>query len=347
MLLAGWTTATFMMASDQSGIAAERAALAAQQSKVNSSAASIDRYRQSVGEVTHDLEARQDFLDEHLKTLMGNAQDAGALIGADSKTNAAPSTNARKISAAMPQARPLLRIEQRQRQFAVQLTAIAKSRAGAAEKAIRSLGIDPRAFGAQRSNGQGGPYIPWRGDKGEITPELRNLSAAVARLDVLESTLAAMPSGKPTSAPMVTSSYGYRRDPFNGAPAFHAGLDFPGTYGQPILAAAAGRVSYVGQRQGYGNVVEVDHGHGIMTRYAHLSGFVARVGQTVERGQQLARMGSTGRSTGTHLHFEVRLNDTPINPRRFLEADAHVLQVQQDASRRTAAGPAPRVRHGR
>lgn len=163
------------------------------------------------------------------------------------------------------------------------------------------------------------------------------MSAAIARLDVLQTTLAAMPSGKPTAAPMLTSSFGYRRDPFNGHAAFHAGLDFPGRYGQPILAAAAGRIAYVGQRQGYGNVVEVDHGHGIMTRYAHLSGFTGRVGQKVERGQQVGRMGSTGRSTGTHLHFEVRLHDQPINPRRFLEADPHVLEVQQAGKVRIAA----------
>ncbi len=113
-------------------------------------------------------------------------------------------------------------------------------------------------------------------------------------------------------------------------------MDFPGRHGQPIVAAARGKVSYVGQRQGYGNVVEVDHGNGLMTRYAHLSRFAAKVGQAVARGDTIGGMGSTGRSTGTHLHFEVRQNDRPINPRRFLEAAQDVLQVQQIAKARFA-----------
>jgi murein DD-endopeptidase MepM/ murein hydrolase activator NlpD len=104
------------------------------------------------------------------------------------------------------------------------------------------------------------------------------------------------------------------------AAAFHAGLDFTGSYGQPIRAAAAGTVAYVGQRSGYGNVVEIDHGNGLMTRYAHLSGFDVRPGAKITRGQAIARMGSTGRSTGTHLHFEVRVGGNPVNPRRFLAA---------------------------
>jgi murein DD-endopeptidase MepM/ murein hydrolase activator NlpD len=166
--------------------------------------------------------------------------------------------------------------------------------------------------------------------------EFERLASALSRMEFLESSLMTIPSGRPTLAPMQSSSYGYRRDPFNGHAAFHAGIDFPGSHGQPILAAAAGKVSFVGQRSGYGNVVEVSHGNGLMTRYAHLSGFAARVGEQVDRGVMIARMGSTGRSTGDHLHFEVRLNGQPINPRRFLEARKDVLQVQQIATARLA-----------
>ena len=139
---------------------------------------------------------------------------------------------------------------------------------------------------------------------------------------------------------METSSYGYRRDPFNGQTAFHAGIDFPGSYGQPIQAAASGRISYVGQRPGYGNVIEIEHGNAILTRYAHLSRFGARVGDDVKRGQTIARMGSTGRSTGTHLHFEVRVHGDAVNPRRFLEARQDVLAIQQLTQAR-----APQSRH--
>ncbi len=163
------------------------------------------------------------------------------------------------------------------------------------------------------------------------------LEGALFRMEVFERTLVAIPSGQPAHVLMLSSSYGYRSDPFTGAGAMHAGLDFPGPIGTPILAAAPGRVSFVGQKSGYGNVVEVDHGQGILTRYAHLSGFNAKVGDRVTAGQQIARMGSTGRSTGSHLHFEVRLNGVAVNPRRFLEAKADVLEVKDDARQRVGA----------
>jgi len=117
-----------------------------------------------------------------------------------------------------------------------------------------------------------------------------------------------------------SSSFGYRSDPFTGGAAFHAGIDFPGPMGSPIYAAAPGRVSFVGRRAGYGNLVEISHGNGLTTRYAHLSRFTTQVGAKVDGGTQIAAMGSTGRSTGSHLHFEVRVNGRAVNPRPFLQA---------------------------
>jgi murein DD-endopeptidase MepM/ murein hydrolase activator NlpD len=114
----------------------------------------------------------------------------------------------------------------------------------------------------------------------------------------------------------------------------HAGLDFKGAVGTPILAAAEGRVVLAGFNGGYGNSVEIRHANGIVTRYAHLSGLNVRKGQMVERGVRIGRMGSTGRSTGSHLHFEVRLNGQAINPRKFLEANPDVLKVQTIAGHR-------------
>ena len=205
-----------------------------------------------------------------------------------------------------------------------------------AAAAIRSFGLNPDSLTRNAARAQGGPFVPWQGAEGALTGELEHLADAMARMEFLERSLLSIPSGQPTSTPMLSSSYGYRRDPFNGHAAFHAGLDFPGHRGQPINAAANGKVSFVGQRSGYGNVVEVTHGNGLMTRYAHLSGFAAHVGDTVARGAMIGRMGSTGRSTGPHLHFEVRLNGQAINPRRFLEARKDVLQVQQIAKARFA-----------
>lgn len=136
---------------------------------------------------------------------------------------------------------------------------------------------------------------------------------------------------------MISSGFGYRHDPFTGESAMHSGLDFRGPIGAPIHAAAAGRVSFVGVKSGYGNVVEISHGNGLLTRYAHMSRWQARVGQDVAAGDVIGAIGSTGRSTGPHLHFEVRINDRAVNPRPFLETAPHVLEeARTDLPRRGA-----------
>jgi murein DD-endopeptidase MepM/ murein hydrolase activator NlpD len=334
LALGGWAAATLFMVAGQADLAVERAMLDAQSKAVASKQRQVSTYSRSVGEIAADLKERQDFLEDTTKSIMGGGNGEGAVVG-KAEATPVPAAAGKKISAAVPEARPLLALEQRQLSFARRLTGAIAARTKRAEQAIRSFGLNPLTL-ARRPVAQGGPFIPWKGDSDGLDGEMKQLSLALARLDVLEASLVAIPSGKPTAAPMLSSSYGYRRDPFTGAAAFHSGLDFPGSYGQPILAAAGGRVSYVGPRQGYGNVVEVDHGNGLMTRYAHLSGFGTKVGSVVTRGQPIARMGSTGRSTGTHLHFEVRLNGAAINPRRFLEATQDVLQVQQIAKARFA-----------
>ncbi|WP_419723121.1 M23 family metallopeptidase [Sphingobium aromaticiconvertens] len=338
--LLGCGALALSVASQSAAIARERAQLVQQGKAVASSADKVESYKNSVQTLARDLEARQDFMDDLYRTHFGaeGEADASALIGKDDvkgKDAGKADALARKISAA-PDSGPLLKIEQRQRRFAALLTDAVERRTIKAAAAIRSFGLNPDMMARSASRAQGGPFVPWRGDDDALSSELKSLASALTRMEMLERGLVAIPSGKPTSAPMLSSSYGYRRDPFNGHAAFHAGLDFPGHTGQPILAAARGKVSFVGQRQGYGNVVEVDHGNGLMTRYAHLSGFGSRVGQSVARGDAIARMGSTGRSTGPHLHFEVRLNGDPINPRQFLEARQDVLQTQQVAKNRFA-----------
>lgn len=335
--LVGWAGTTLSMALTNASIAQERAALAAKGQSVAKAAGKVADYRKSVEDLAQDLEARQDFMDGLYKTHFGAEEGnaAGADLISDAKGEKKAARLSTKISMA-PEAAPLVRIADRQRRFALLLTHAVERRADKAAAAIRSFGLNPDALARSAARAQGGPFVPWSGDKADMTPELEQLADAMARMEFLERSLLAIPSGQPTAAPMMTSSYGYRRDPFNGHAAFHAGIDFPGRYGQPINAAAAGRVAYVGQRQGYGNVVEVEHGNGLMTRYAHLSRFAARVGAKVARGDTIGRMGSTGRSTGTHLHFEVRLNGQAINPRRFLEARKDVLQVQQIATARFA-----------
>lgn len=340
ILLIGWAALTIAMVTGSAAVAHDRAVLAQQGKTVASKASKVEHYRKSVEELTQDLEERQDFMDDLYRTHFG--AEGGALsarvIGspdAETKKDAEQGGPATKTSMA-PEAAPLMKIDARQRHFALLLATAVERRADKAAAAIRSFGLNPESLSRNAARAQGGPFVPWPGEREDMPRELARLASALSRLEFLESGLIAIPSGKPTTAPMETSSYGYRRDPFNGHAAFHAGMDFPGRHGQPILAAAKGKVVYVGQRQGYGNVVEVEHGNGLMTRYAHLSGFSSRAGQTVARGDAIGRMGSTGRSTGTHLHFEVRIDGQPINPRRFLEARQDVLQIQQIAKARFA-----------
>ena len=128
----------------------------------------------------------------------------------------------------------------------------------------------------------------------------------------------------PTLAPIVdgwySSNFGYRVDPFTGSKSFHEGIDFPANVGTAIVAAASGKIVYAGYHAEYGKIIEIDHGNGLLSRYAHASQIFVNEGDLVVRGQRLGSVGSTGRSTGPHLHFEVRLNGVPQNPARFLES---------------------------
>jgi murein DD-endopeptidase MepM/ murein hydrolase activator NlpD len=125
----------------------------------------------------------------------------------------------------------------------------------------------------------------------------------------------------------INNEFGFRRNPFGGRTyEFHAGMDIDGERGDQVLAPASGIVTEAGWRGGYGNMIEVDHGNGLKTRYGHLSKIDVNVGDSISRGQIMAYVGSTGRSTGPHLHYELRLNDRPINPRRFLPPEAIELK---------------------
>ena len=331
--LAGGSAAALSAGAD---MARQRAAIERHGRSVSAAANRLAQDRRSVESLARRLEERQNFMDDLYRTHFGGQADGDAdLIGDDRNVGKGGKGKAENIGLTSDAA-PLLRLEQRQQRFALALTRAVERRADKAAAAIRSFGLNPDRLARAAARAQGGPFVPWTGDKGAMTGELEQLADAMTRLEFLERSLLAIPSGKPTTTPMQSSSYGYRRDPFNGHAAFHAGLDFPGRYGQSINAAAGGTISFVGQRQGYGKVVEITHGNGLLTRYAHLSGFAAKVGQNVARGDTIGRMGSTGRSTGTHLHFEVRLNDRPINPRRFLDARGDVAQAQRLAKARVA-----------
>ena len=156
----------------------------------------------------------------------------------------------------------------------------------------------------------------------------RQFVASNPQLSVLESLLFsreldrnAVPSRNPIDS-YITSGYGGRADPIRGGHQFHKGIDFEADVGEPVMTVADGVVSFSGPRAGYGNTVEVDHGNGYVTRYAHNSRLTTRVGDLVRSGQQIAKAGSTGRSTGAHVHFEVWENGRVVNPRKFLGAQS-------------------------
>jgi murein DD-endopeptidase MepM/ murein hydrolase activator NlpD len=169
----------------------------------------------------------------------------------------------------------------------------------------------------------GGPFVPVK-----LTPEsaaferqLLRINAARGQVDRLTRALSSVPVRKPVSGEVdTTSGFGMRVDPFLRVPAMHTGLDFRGEMGEAIRATAAGTVTHTGWSGGYGKMVEIDHGNGLSTRYGHLSAIDVEVGQTVRIGQVVGRLGSTGRSTGPHLHYETRIDGDAVDPQRFLRA---------------------------
>jgi len=332
--LAFWLIVTLAMMVNQLTVSGERMALAQKEAAVNSTENRVATYKQSIEGVAAELKQRQDVLDQMTEQFVGEPPTASKQGQSDEEL----SENTRKISAAFPEAAHLAQIEARQILFARRLTSAAIQRTEQAAEAIRKFGLNPDKLAKNSTDAMGGPLIPFfRGKDQHLHPTLERLNLALQRMDALERTLIAIPSGKPSSTGMITSSYGYRRDPFTGGGAMHSGIDFKGPKGQPILAAAGGRVTHAGWKSGYGKAVEITHGNGLMTRYAHLSRIDVAAGQRIEQGIQLGAMGSTGRSTGTHLHFEVRLNGRAINPRPFLEANTDVLKVKAIARQRAKA----------
>lgn len=128
------------------------------------------------------------------------------------------------------------------------------------------------------------------------------------------------PSGRPVTSGWISSRFGYRKDPFTGRKAFHQGVDVAGKKGSDVIAVAAGVVSWAGSRYGYGRLVEINHGNGYVTRYGHNGKVLVEAGDRVAKGQVIALMGSTGRSTGPHVHFEVLRDGKPVNPIKYLRA---------------------------
>ena len=184
------------------------------------------------------------------------------------------------------------------------------------------LGIDGQNAGSAPLS-TGGPFVPLtlRRDSGAFERQFYRINVARANVERLMRTLNAVPMRKPISGDTdLTSGFGVRPDPFLGRPAMHTGLDFRGNTGDPVRATANGTIETAGSNGGYGKLVEIDHGNGFSTRYGHLSEIDVKPGQSVKIGQIIGRVGSTGRSTGPHLHYETRLDGDAIDPQKFLRA---------------------------
>lgn len=159
--------------------------------------------------------------------------------------------------------------------------------------------------------------------------KFRALFTSWKRLDQIEQGVLSIPSARPVEGVSLTSGFGVRADPFRRGAAMHAGIDLAGPIGTPIYATADGIVSYSGWMRGYGNLIEIAHGKAVETRYGHLSKTFVKPNMRVKRGQLIGLMGSTGRSTGSHLHYEVRLDGHAVNPVPYLQATDYLLAMQR------------------
>lgn len=206
---------------------------------------------------------------------------------------------------------------------------------GAVSLLIAALGATPAA--ADDKAAAGGLFVAASVNDGAAgsaasaeaaDTQFRTLFQTWKKLDLSDHTVISVPSMQPVDKLVYSSSFGVRSDPFRRTAAMHAGVDIPGAIGTPIFATADGVVSFSGRRGAYGNLVQINHGRGIETRYAHMSKILVADNARVRRGQMIGLMGSTGRSTGSHLHYEVRLDGAAVNPIPFLQNGEYVAQVE-------------------
>ncbi|MBX6328441.1 MAG: M23 family metallopeptidase [Pseudolabrys sp.] len=217
--------------------------------------------------------------------------------------------------------RALDEVERKQTLLVTDLEQRFDSKARRMRSVLDELGVDPKS---QVKRAIGGPFVPIkppRADAGTFERQLYRINLAQAQIDTYTRALATVPIRKPVEGAVdMSSPFGVRTDPFLGRPAMHTGIDLRGDYGEPVRATAEGRVTVAGWDGGYGNMVEIDHGNGLATRYGHLSEIDVKVGQRIRIGQVIGKIGSTGRSTGPHLHYETRVRDEPVDPQKYLRA---------------------------
>jgi murein DD-endopeptidase MepM/ murein hydrolase activator NlpD len=298
--------------------------IADRQARLNSAVAELSQNSGASEDLAQAIEQRHQALTLLLAPLRGEEGAASHLQPLKAPASASAIDRVRFVR--MDQERLLDQAE-----------AFAKSRADRLRLALRLAGLDPGGLISRASGGLGGPLIEGKDPKAlaavldvdeSFAGRIQHTAASLDEMRALDTAAKKMPLGVPTSHPERSSGFGVRVDPFTRRPAFHPGLDFAGGLSTPIHATAPGVVAFTGVRSGYGNTIEIDHGGGFKTRYAHLQAIAVSVGQRVAVGQRIGAMGSTGRSTGPHLHYEIWVGGKPQNPDRFLRAGEYVQQDQ-------------------
>lgn len=239
----------------------------------------------------------------------------------------APATDHGALEARLAQVESAIAaMEARQREDIAQLGVAIRSKADEIRSVLADLGVDVARLGsADDGKATGGPFIPYTaGTALSFDDQAEAVRSAIAEVETLKRAVETVPLRRPFKSAAITSGFGYRRDPFLGAAAMHAGVDFRQEYGAPVRATAGGTVTEASFVGGYGNMVEIDHGDGLSTRFGHLASIAVAIGDRVEVGSMLGTVGSTGRSTGPHLHYETRVDGRPVDPMRFLNAGRRI-----------------------
>jgi murein DD-endopeptidase MepM/ murein hydrolase activator NlpD len=220
------------------------------------------------------------------------------------------------------------KVEKRQIAVLTNMEERADSKANRIQSVLADLGV---TVSKAQAPGVGGPFVPLRAPQAGASAfdrQLYRVYVARAQIDRYTQALTTVPVRKPVMGEVdMSSPFGVRTDPFLGRPAMHTGIDLRGETGEPVHVTANGRVTIAGREGGYGNMIEINHGNGLATRYGHLSEIDVKVGQLVRIGQVIGKIGSTGRSTGPHLHYETRVDGDAVNPQKFLRAGLRLGNV--------------------
>lgn len=243
--------------------------------------------------------------------------EAGAVLG-NTSLREGPADRADRVFSKVTLS--LKTLESQQLAKIANLTTGAAETADAIEAILKRSGVRIERAGDLSEDGVGGPYVAPELVDSRFNVSLTELDAALTRLESVRETARDLPFSNPAPGQSITSRFGNRMDPFLGRLALHAGIDFQARTGDDVKSTGAGVVVSAGFSGGYGNMVEIDHGHGISTRYGHMSKILVSVGDEIENGDIVGRAGSTGRSTGPHVHYEVRRNGAAVDPMYFLNA---------------------------